>query len=227
MYVILGQFLLELCLAAPGRILPPVVGQQFFRHTVLPDCTPVCLEHVLRRLATVEPEPCHVPGVIIDESDDVGVLAKYLEDRDIALPELVRLRVFEPPVRERLHTMFLLPRRCQTMGLRVLPDHRRACFHEEQPPEHVGKLPRSACRVRLLQLHDLFDNCFRQPGLLPPARPVMQSGLAFSPIAPCPFADGRVRYAQFLRHQRYRYPFFHCQLHGLAPYRLRIPYPAV
>jgi hypothetical protein len=163
--VILGQFLLELRLSAPRGVLPPVVGKKLRRNPVFPGRAPVHFQHILRALATVQPDPGDIPGVIIDKPDDVGQFVVEREGRDVALPERIRLGVFVPPVFQRLYTPLLLRRRDEPVRFGVLPDRAGAGPHEEQPPEHVGYLPCSVRRLRRLQFDDLRYNGLRQPAL--------------------------------------------------------------
>jgi hypothetical protein len=44
---------------------------------------------VLRRLAAKHLQPHHVARVIVDEADEVGVLASQVEGEDVGLPQLV------------------------------------------------------------------------------------------------------------------------------------------
>lgn len=163
--MILGQFLLELRLSAPGGVLPPVVGKKLRRNPVFPGRAPVNFQHVLRALATVQPDPGDIPGVIIDKPDDIGQFVVEGENRDVALPERIRLGVFVPPVFELLHPPLLLRRRDEPVRFRVLAHGAGAGLHEEQPPEHVGYLPRPVRRFRRLQFDDLRDNGLRKATL--------------------------------------------------------------
>jgi hypothetical protein len=51
MHPVLLQLLLEPRFAAPGGVLPPVVGEHFLGHAVLAHGAAIDLQHVLRRLA--------------------------------------------------------------------------------------------------------------------------------------------------------------------------------
>jgi hypothetical protein len=71
--------LLELGLEAggtpPARELPALVGEHLLGHPVLRHCPAVDLEDVLRGLAAEHIEPHDIPRVIVNEADQVGVLA--------------------------------------------------------------------------------------------------------------------------------------------------------
>ncbi len=76
---VMDAILLELGLepgrAPPAGELPALVGEQLLRDAVFRHGPAVDLEHVLRRLAAEHLEPHHVPGVIVNKADQVGVLA--------------------------------------------------------------------------------------------------------------------------------------------------------
>jgi hypothetical protein len=86
---ILAQFRLKAGGAAPTRVLAALIGEHLFGHAVLRHRSAVHLQHVLRRLAAKHVEPHQVAGVIIQEADEVGVLASQTEGEDIGLPHLV------------------------------------------------------------------------------------------------------------------------------------------
>lgn len=94
--------LLELGLAAPGGILPALVGQDLARLAVLGDATLQSLDHQAR-LLVVRHRPRHqVARVVVHECDDVhAVIATQLEREQVGLPELIWLRALEPPGRLR------------------------------------------------------------------------------------------------------------------------------
>jgi hypothetical protein len=187
--VISRQHLLELRLSAPVGVLPPIVGKKLRRYPVLSGCAPVHFQHVFRALATVQPDPGDIPGIIIDKPDDVGWFIMECEDRDVALPERIWLGVFVPPVFERLYTPLLLQRRDEPVRFRVLPDRTWAGPHEEQPPEHIGYLPRPMRRLCCLQFNDLRHNSTRQTTLLGSHSLVLKARLAFITVLPSPSAD--------------------------------------
>ena len=70
-YAILGKFHLKLRGAAPRRILPPVVGEHFFRHAVFGHRLPIHFEHVLGGLAREEPQSDDVSRMVVDEPDQI------------------------------------------------------------------------------------------------------------------------------------------------------------
>jgi hypothetical protein len=86
---ILAELGLEPGGPAPTRVLPALIGEHFLGHAVLRRRPAVDLQDVLRRLAAEDVQPHHVAGVIVEEADEVGVLAAQAEGEDIGLPQLV------------------------------------------------------------------------------------------------------------------------------------------
>jgi hypothetical protein len=86
---ILAQLRLETGRPAPTAVLAALIREHFFGHAVLGHRRAVHLQHVLRRLAAKYVQPHHVAGVIIQKSDQVGVLACQTEGEDVGLPHLV------------------------------------------------------------------------------------------------------------------------------------------
>jgi len=85
--------LLELGLEAggapPAGKLPALVGEQLLRDAVFRHGPAVDFEDVLRGLAAEDVEPHDVAGVIIEEADQIGVLAAQAEGKDVGLPQLI------------------------------------------------------------------------------------------------------------------------------------------
>jgi hypothetical protein len=86
---ILAQFHLKTRGPAPTRVLAALIGEHLFGHAVLGHRRAVHLQHVLRRLAAKDVQPHHVAGVIVQKTDQVGVLASQTEGEDVGLPHLV------------------------------------------------------------------------------------------------------------------------------------------
>lgn len=221
-HVVSRQFFLELCLAPPARVLSTVVRQQLFGHAVLARRPPVALHHVLSVLAPVNAQAGNEPGIIIDESDEVGILAKNLEDRDVTLPELIRPGVLEPPVCQLLHAPLFLA--CGDQSLRLaLPAHRpRTGLHEKNPPQNLRYPPRAAAGVFLLQFTNFCGDRTRQPPLPPPWL-VAQSRFPIALVLPRPRLNRLGRYPNFLRHQFTRNIFFDAELDGPPPNLISAP----
>jgi hypothetical protein len=93
--VILAELGLEAGRAPPTGELPALIGEHLLRDAVLRHRPAVDLQHVLRRLAAEDVQPHHVAGVVIEEADQVGVLATQPEGEDVGLPQLVRRGALE------------------------------------------------------------------------------------------------------------------------------------
>ncbi len=93
--VILPEFGLEAGRAPPARELPALIREHLFRDADLRHRPAVDLQDVLRRLAPEDVEAHHVAGVIVEEADEVGVLAAQAEGEDVRLPQLVRRGALE------------------------------------------------------------------------------------------------------------------------------------
>jgi hypothetical protein len=94
-HAILAELGLEAGRAPPAGELPALVGEHLPGHAVLRHRPAVDLQHVLRRLAAEDVQPHHVAGVIVEEADEVGVLAAQPEGEDVGLPELIRRGTLE------------------------------------------------------------------------------------------------------------------------------------
>jgi hypothetical protein len=150
------QFLLELRRPAPGRILPPIVGQDLLGHAVL-------RVRPLQRVAHQEflLVPRHRPAddeprVVVHERAQVhALMAPQQEGEDIRLPELIRLRPLETSrlglrprcLRRRLHQI----RFVQHPPHFALADRKRL-----EALQHVANPPRAVFRVRLLHRQHRF-----------------------------------------------------------------------
>ena len=132
------QFLLELCLAVPTRILPPVIRQHLLGHPMRSHTTPKYLHQIIGRLAAEYFQGRDVPGMIIDESDQVGIPTRSqpfgrpdsfpskLEGEDIALPHLVGRAALEKARLRWIGRRLLLPRRDELFAVQSLPHRFRA-----------------------------------------------------------------------------------------------------
>ena len=177
--------------APPARELPALVGEQLLGHPVLRDGPAVDLQHVLRRLAAEDVQPHHVAGVIIQEPDEVGVLAAQAEGEDVGLPELVgrgalegarrggAARVLDGGLREQCVRVQLAAHR--------LPAHRQ----QAHPPEELADLLDPEVGVVPLQRDGLpldHGRHLRLPGPRLPRLP-LQARLALRAIGPNPLAQ--------------------------------------
>jgi hypothetical protein len=140
------QFLLELCLAVPARILPPVIRQHLLGHPMRSHTTPEYLQQIIRRLAAEYLQGRDVPGMIVDESDQVGIPARSqpfgrpdsfpakLEGKDIALPHLVGRAALEKARLRWVGRRLLLPRRDELFKVQGFSHRFRTRRQVEEPP---------------------------------------------------------------------------------------------
>jgi hypothetical protein len=89
------QFPLETRGPAPTRVLAPLIRKHLLGHAVLRYRSAVHLQHMLRRLAAEHVQADDVPGVVIQEADEICVLSPQPEGENIGLPHLVGSRAFE------------------------------------------------------------------------------------------------------------------------------------
>lgn len=86
--------------AAPRRVLATLIGQHLARLTVLGNAALERLDDQTRFLVMRHRPRHEVARVVVHEADEVDALiAPQLEREDVALPHLVRLGAFEPPLR--------------------------------------------------------------------------------------------------------------------------------
>lgn len=140
------QFLLELGLAVPARILPPVIRQHLLGHPMRSHTTPEYLHQIIGRLAAEYFQGRDVPGMIVDESDQVGIPAwsqpfrwpdsfpSKLEGKDIALPHLVGCAALEKARLRRVGMRLLLPWRDELFAVQDFPHRFRARRQVEEAP---------------------------------------------------------------------------------------------
>ena len=152
------QRLLEAGLTPPVGVLPSVVGQHLLGDPVLGYSAPIGLQHVLGRLAAVQPQGCHVATVIVDEADQVGVVAPEPNGQNVALPELVRPGPLEET---RLGGIFL---RFDRSLLHQAPlgegfvNRRGTCAHQKKPLQNIGDPPGTVLRMLPLNCDRLLPN---------------------------------------------------------------------
>jgi hypothetical protein len=214
---ILRQFPLEAGLAVPGRVLPPVVGEHLPGHPVLGHGAAVNLQHVLGGLAAEQIQSNHVAGMIIDETDQVRVLAAQSKREDVGLPHLVGRRTLEEPRLGRVLRRLLPAPLHQLVLMQGLSDRLVAAGQKQHPAQQVGDRFDPEGGMLLLQLDDLlFDrraNLSTSPQDIAGRRP--KPGFAVLAIRPNPPRQRTVGNADFLGHQLEREPFFQPQPHGL------------
>ena len=162
MDVFLLQFLLEPGLAPPGGILSAVVGQHFPGCFVSGHRSAENLQHVLASLAVKQAGPDYEPGIIIHESDQIGVAKPHLEGENIALPHLIRGGPFEEPGPDQVPARFGW-RLDQPFFLELLPDRFGAGLHQKKPAQKLGDPFDPEGGVLLFEFDDFVPNRSGQP----------------------------------------------------------------
>jgi hypothetical protein len=150
----------------PVRILPPLVRQHLLRHPVLPNRPSIHLQHLLRRLAPVQPQSHHVPGVIIDKPNQIGIPAPKTKREDIRLPQLIRCRALKKPRTPYVVPGFLLGRNNQRLFPQRPPHRLRAGAEEKCTLQKMGNPLDTKEGLTLLDLNDFLAY---RAGKLPPA----------------------------------------------------------
>lgn len=157
------QFLLELGLAVPTCILPAVIRQHLFRHSVRSNPAPEYLKQIIRRLAPKYLQRRDVPGMIVDEPDQVGISARtqpfrrpdsftsQLERKDVALPHLVRRGALEKARLGRIGLSLLLLGRDEFFAVQCFAHCLRACRQMEKPPQCMRDALDAKGRVFMLE----------------------------------------------------------------------------
>lgn len=148
------QLQLELCLAAPCGVLPPLVRQDFPGRSVVGDAPRERLQHQ-RRLLVVRQRVRHdEPRVVIEKRRQIHALVSPQQEREeVRLPQLVRLRPLESrlgPAALRYRAPFL-----QEPSFVEDPPHHR--LRNAQPLEalqHVPDAPRPVLGVFSAELGD-------------------------------------------------------------------------
>ena len=218
-HVVPAQFRLELREAPPTGVLPPVVGEHLLGRTVLPGRLPVDLQHVLGRLAAVEPQRGDVPRVVVDEPDDVGIAPQNRADRDVALPHPVGRRALEPPLNRLGLPARLRRRRKHDRGpLQFPPYAPGARLEQETTPQQVRDPPHAPRGLFALERNDLLAHL---DGQLRPSRaslPVHQPRRPPLPVLLDPAVQRLRIHPRLPRHQRHREPILHVQPHRLQPF---------
>ncbi len=173
------ELLLERGLAAPGRVLPALVGEHLRRRPERRDAPLQRLHHEARALVVRDRERDDEAAVVVEERGDVEPLvAPQQEGEDVRLPELVRRGALEAPRR-----VVSRPggRRClgkQPFLVQDAEHLRRRDAERLETAELVADAAGTVLRVRLLRGDDLVA-----PGVaLPPRR--RRDRLRLEPLEP-------------------------------------------
>jgi hypothetical protein len=221
---VFAQFGFEARGAPPGGVLPAVVGQHFLGRFELARSDPIDLDDRLGGGAAEQIRRRDEARVIIQEGDEIRILAAQPEGEDIRLPHLVGRGPLEEP---RAGEVTRWPRPCflqQAGGVQLLAHRFRAGLHQEAPAQPLGDALDPEGRVFFLELQDGLGD---RRGQLLAARPgvagiLLQARLAQRAIDLHPAREGLLAHAQFLGDQPAAILFLQIQFHGLEFYFERI-----
>ena len=194
LHPVLAQLLLEPRRPAPRGVLPAVVRQHLARRAELADPAAVRLQDVLGGLAAEHPERDDEPRVVVDEADQVGVLAAEPEREDVRLPHLVRRRALEEARLVRHLRGARGPAFDEPLRAQRAPHGLGAPGQVQDPPEELRDLRDAPRRLGALGV----GHRALHPGgdLLPPgaARVAgVEAGLAARPVPREPAVQGVLR----------------------------------
>ncbi len=144
----------ELALAAPHRVLPPLVRQDLPRRAVRRDSSPQRFHHQICLLMVGDRVAHDEARVIIHEGCQVQPLVLAQQElEDVALPELVRLCALEPPRRRRCLLQLRLLRFQQPLLVQDPPHRRLGDAQRLEPGEGIADLARTHFRLSLFGRH--------------------------------------------------------------------------
>jgi hypothetical protein len=155
-HAVLAQLGFEARGAPPGGVLSPIVGQHFLGRLKLARADAIDLDHRLGGGAAEQIRRRDEARVIIQEGDEIRILAAQPEGEDIRLPHLVGRGPLEEP---RPRDVARAARSCllqQPGGVQLLAHGFRAGLEEEKPPQPLGDALDAKVRVLPLELEDPF-----------------------------------------------------------------------
>jgi hypothetical protein len=228
-HAILAELGLEAGRAPPARELPALVGEQLLRDAVLRHRPAVDLQDVLRRLAAEDLQPHHVAGVIIEEADEVGVLAAQPEGEDVGLPQLVRRGALEE-ARPGGVPLGFGARLLEEMVLVERAAHRLPAHGQEQhPPQELADLLDPQVGLAPLEVDDLrlHHRGHFGPRMAPSGWLRLQARFPLGAKPAHPRPERAEADAEFAGDLRDGEPFLEAELHRFAPELVRVGLSAV
>jgi hypothetical protein len=210
-HAIFFEFGLEAAGAAPGGVLPPVVGEHLARWLELAGGGAIDLNDGLGGGAAEQVGAHDIAGMIIEEGDEVGITAPEPEGEDVRLPHLIGRGPFKEAGAGQVPGFLARGRRQELSLLQTLAHRAGAGGQTEPAAQQLRDAGAAAGGVLPLERHDLIRDGRRQ---LVPALPgvglVEQGVLAaqlvpFDPIEQCVLVHPQLT-AQ--------------QLHGVASFKV-------
>jgi hypothetical protein len=199
---ILAQLRFETGGAPPRRVLAPIVGEHFLGRLKLAHADPIDFDDRLGGGTAEQIGRRDEAGIIIQEGDEIGILAAQPEREDIRLPHLVGGGPLEEAGAGEIARAAGPCFRQQPAGVQLLAHGFRAGLHQEEPAHPLGNAFHPEGRMLAFELQDRRAD---RRGQLGPSRPrgpgtVLQSGFAQVAIDPDPPGEGLRADAQFLGH---------------------------
>jgi len=228
MDMVFGQFVLEASRAVPGGVLAPVVGEHFLGHTVLPNGSAVDFQHMLGGLAAKQIQPDQIARVIVNEADQIGILAAQPKRADVGLPHLVRRGTLEKARFGWIALRLGPPRLQQPLLMERAPDGLATDRQQQHPPQPLADLLDAKAWLLAFECRDLRVDGRGQlgaGGLLVDAR-MLQTCFAVPAVTAQPLVQCVDTQAQFAGNQLPRVAFFQMQLHGFQSQLERVSRPA-
>lgn len=209
------QLRLKLRRSTPSGVLPPLIGENLPRRSVLSNTTRERLEHQSAPLVMRHGETHQVARVIIQERRHVEPLVPAQQKREqVRLPQLVGLR----PLEALLAPLRLGACRGPLSGhsLRAQnPSHRGlGSANAEKAPHHIANAPTARLRIGRFHRHDRRALAFARAIGLARRRSlaVLKGNSSARPVALHPAQRRRVRHAEL-----------GCDLTGAQPFLNHTP----
>jgi hypothetical protein len=210
--------------AAPGGVLPPVIGEHLLGRLELADRDAIDLDHRGGCRTAEEIRADDEPRVIIEEGDEVGVASAQPEREDVRLPHLIGRGPLEET---RAGEVALLGWRAfghQLRRVQVAAHRLRAGREEEPAAEQLGDAFNAKGGMLGLELLDLLADGRWQLGRTRGWRDRLQSRFARQAILVHPALKAGFAQVQFGGHEFVAEAFLEVQPdgpeffgHGVAP----------
>jgi hypothetical protein len=211
------QFLLKAGLPPPVGVLPAVVGQHLLGHPVVGHRPAKGLQHVLGRLAAVQPQGGDVAAVVVDEADQVGVAAPQPDGQYVRLPELVRPRPLKKARFRGVPLGFDRGLFHQPLRGKGLVNRGGTGAHEEEAPEHIADPPGAVLGMRRLHGHRLLPYLLGHPALPTHGALGLKPRGAMKPVRSHPALDRMGADPKLLDQQLPAVPLFQVKLYDPQP----------
>jgi hypothetical protein len=151
------QFRLELRRAAPGGVLPALVGQDLPRRSVVCDATRERLEHQHASLVVRHRKTHEIPGVIVQERRHIDpLMPPEQEGEQVRLPQLIGLGPLEVLHLDLPSDPSLGHLRFDALGTQHPPHRRLGGTDPQKPPHHIADATAAGTRCLHMGCEDRF-----------------------------------------------------------------------